>query len=55
MRHGQAQFGAAHYDALSNWVSARPPQPAYLPGGLAFDEVQIGPKRRRGHRSGRPP
>ena len=48
MRHGQAQFGGSHYDALSELGERQ----AVATGlhlaqtGSGFDEVQIGPKRR---------
>ena len=48
MRHGQAQFGAAHYDALSELGERQAAATGlhFARAGSAFDEVQIGPKRR---------
>jgi broad specificity phosphatase PhoE len=48
MRHGQAQFGAAHYDALSELGERQAVATGsyFVRSGSAFDQVQIGPKRR---------
>ena len=48
MRHGQAQFGAAHYDALSELGKRQAVATGAYFGRTdsVFDEVQIGPKRR---------
>ena len=48
MRHGQAQFGAAHYDDLSELGRRQAIATGlhFARAGTAFDEVQIGPKRR---------
>lgn len=48
MRHGQAQFGAAHYDALSELGERQADATGqhFARVGSEFDEVQIGPKRR---------
>ena len=48
MRHGQAQFGAAHYDALSELGERQAVATGVHFGRTdsTFDEVQIGPKQR---------
>lgn len=48
MRHGQARFGAAHYDALSELGERQAAATGahFAQVGDAFDEVQIGPKLR---------
>ena len=48
LRHGQARFGAAHYDVLTELGERQAIETgAYLArAGARFDEVQIGPKRR---------
>ncbi|HTP98015.1 MAG TPA: histidine phosphatase family protein [Casimicrobiaceae bacterium] len=48
MRHGQARFGAAHYDLLTELGERQAVETGahFARAGSGFDEVQIGPKRR---------
>lgn len=48
LRHGQARFGTAHYDVLTELGERQAIETgAYLArAGMRFDEVQTGPKRR---------
>lgn len=48
MRHGQAQFGTAHYDELSELGERQAAATGahFAQAGDTFDEVQVGPKRR---------
>lgn len=48
LRHGQASFGAAHYDQLTE-LGERQAQATgahFARAGARFDDVQVGPKRR---------
>jgi len=48
LRHGQARFGAAHYDVLTELGERQAIETGayFARAGTRFDEVQIGPKRR---------
>ena len=48
LRHGQARFGAAHYEELTELGERQAVATGlyFARAGTAFDEVQIGPKRR---------
>lgn len=48
LRHGQASFGAAHYDELTELGERQAAATGlhFARAGARFDEVQVGPKRR---------
>jgi len=49
LRHGQARFGAADYDVLTELGERQAIETGlhFARAGMAFDEVQVGPKRRQ--------